>query len=91
MRHDRLHSISLKGVAVGFPSLLVGAIIIALFGYRYRQIDWPGGTINQVAGVTPMFWVGVAVIMFGIVCIVSGMILFVISHPNQSDMASVDS
>jgi MFS superfamily sulfate permease-like transporter len=64
-------------VVAGFLSFIVGSSIIALFGFSHSYFSPPVSPISgQVTGITPMYWVGAAIIVIGIVTFVGGIILF---------------
>ena len=70
----------MKAVAVGFLSILVGGFVIDLFGYKYVNIDWPGGALKKIVGRTPMYWVGSVIIGLGIAAFIGGIVVFLLSR-----------
>lgn len=73
LNHSSLRTVSLMAVAIGFLSFVVGSSVIALFGYTYIQPkDSFFGPIRNA--ITPAYWVGTSIIIFGIFAFVGGIV-----------------
>ncbi len=77
LKQGRLRTISLMAVATGFFSFIVGSSVIALFGYTYTQPN--NSMFNSMFGpmrngITPAYWAGTSIIIFGIFSFIGGII-----------------
>ena len=78
MERKERHSISVKAVALGITLFtVVGPLIIVALGFARKYVDgpdWYPGGFTVVTGKTPFFWLGLAIMAFGFICLIVGLI-----------------
>jgi hypothetical protein len=68
--------ISVMAVALGIVLfLIVGPVIISLFGFTYKHFDntWFCRP-QEIAGTTSVFWLGIVISTFGLSILIGGLV-----------------